>query len=197
MNKRSIFFIVLFHVIFTVGSHAQSVVRSLRFDTIGWMVNVPLEFEILEVADEQKIQARGKKILEESTDFVADVSKVINLFSAKSAEMNYFAATIEPFEDDYAEWKENNQFVKEVVLKSFKNKMPDVVIDTLSSKASIDGIEFLKFTMIIKLKGKFLLNWTGYWHLYKGFDFSITYVCTSDKWVKELDKCILESKLKR
>lgn len=197
MNKLSIFFIVLLQVIFTVGSHAQSVIRSLRFDTIGWTVNVPLEFEIMEIADEKKLQERGKKIIGETSDVDADLSKVINLFSAKNAEMNFFAATIEPFGTDYKEWQENNSYIKELILTGFKKKMPDATFDTLSSKATIDGIEFLKFTMIIKTKGKFLLNWTGYWHLYKGFDFSITYVCTSDKWIKELDKCILESKLKR
>ena len=195
MKKLAITIILVFQ--FVITTKAQCVVRSLRFDTIGWTVNVPLEFEIMEIADEKELLSKGKKMIEETSEVVADMSKVINLFSSKNASMNYFAATIEPFGTDYTEWLENNAFVKGLLMKSFQEKMPNASFDTLSSKATIDGIDFIKFSLIIKVKENFMMNWTSYWHLYKGFDFSINYVCTSDRWVKELDKCIIESKFKR
>lgn len=195
MIKLIITSVLIFQIVFV--THAQDIERSLRFDTIGWTVDIPLEFEIMNLLDEKNLQNKGNKAIKETLDITVDTSRILNLFTAVTGRTNFFTATIEEFGNDNIEWTKSNQWAKSIILKAFKKKMPDASFDTLTTTAKIDGIDFSKFRMIAKVDGNFIFNYTTYWRLYKGFDFAIGYICNSDKWIKELDECILKSKLSK
>lgn len=185
-------------IIFFVPSlKAQDSITKYYFKKIGWTIELPGTFKLLDSVQNAASFKRGEKAMEKTLEMDIDVSETKTLISAKK-KMNYFNATLTPFnplkDGSYAE---ANKLVKEVVFNTMKNSSPKAKIDSVSSKITIDGLNFEKFSVTIELTPAFTMTMIILSKLYNGFDFGITYVYNDAKTREEIEQMLRNSKFSK
>ena len=192
------FFSTLFFSILYFAATAQTENRIYTFKQIGWTIQLPADFDVMDSIDNLVHMEKGLKAIEDVTDVTADISKTITLISATKNTYNYFNATIEPFDDtDGISWETSNQNLKEILYITFADKMSEATIDTLAGKQIIDGVSFDKYHIIIKQNGKTIFNMLLLSKLYKGFDFGISYLYLDDRTRAQIESMLEQSKFSK
>lgn len=177
------------------SQHATSQRESVQytFKEIGWTMTIPADFKIIDSAKNAAINKIGKKAMEDANNIEADITTTRTLISARKDASNYFSSTITLFDPkkdgDYAA---ANKMVKDMVYKTFLDKMPNVQMDSSSNSITLDGLEFDKFHISIKMSDKIVLNMFILSKYYKGYDFGISYLY-GDETSKEQIESILSS----
>ena len=171
--------------------------RRLTFKEVGWTITLPPDFDIIDSAGNEAMNSKGKKAMEESNDVKIDISEMKTLICALKNKYNYFNATITPYdvtkEGDYGE---AGRAVKDMLYKTFADKMPDAVIDSSSSATTIDGLSFDKFRIVLKVDDKLLFNMILLSKLYKKFDFGISYLYLDEPTKLEMENILNTSKFR-
>lgn len=171
--------------------------RHFTFKEVGWTITLPPDFDIIDSAGNETMNSKGKKAMEESNDIKIDISEMKTLISALKNKYNYFNATITPYdvkkEGDYGE---AGRAVKNMLYKTFADKMPDAKIDSSSSTTFIDGLSFDKFRIVLKVDDKLLFNMILLSKLYKKFDFGISYLYLDESTKLEMENILSTSKFK-
>lgn len=192
------FFSTLFFSILYFAATAQTENRIYTFKQIGWTIQLPADFDVMDSIDNLAHMEKGLKAIEDVTDVTADISKTITLISATKNTYSYFNATIEPFDDtDGISWETSNQNLKEILYITFADKMSEATIDTLAGKQIIDGVSFDKYHIIIKKNGKTIFNMLLLSKLYKGFDFGISYLYLDDRTRAQIESMLEQSKFSK
>ncbi len=176
---------------------AQDSTRRYTFKEIGWTITLPDEFKELDSAANNKNIERGKKAFEESNDLITDISELKTLFSATKNTYQYISATLTPFDPKKdGDYLKVNKDIKDITYNTFRVQSPDAVLDTFSKKMIIDGLEFEKFSITIKIKD-LTLTLVLVSKLYKGYDFGISYLYIDDKTRQQIEASINGSKFSR
>ncbi len=192
------FFSTVFFSILYFAATAQTENRIYTFKQIGWTIQLPADFDVMDSIDNIAHMEKGLKAIEDATDVTADISKTITLISATKDKFNYFNATIEPFDDsDGLSWESSNQTLKEVLYATFAEKMSDAAIDTISGKQIIDGVSFDRYHITISLDGKPIFNMLLLSKLYKGFDFGISYLYLDERTRLQIESMLEQSKFSK
>jgi hypothetical protein len=74
--------------------------------------------------------------------------------------------------------------------------MPDAKLDSSSTKITIDGLEFDKFSVLIKVKD-LTLTVVLIGKLYKGYDFGISYLYMDEQTRDQIEASIRNSKFRK
>ena len=74
--------------------------------------------------------------------------------------------------------------------------MPNAKLDTSSRKINIDGLEFDKFNISIKID-ELPLTVVMIFKLYKGYDFGISYLYMDEETQKQIEASISSSKFRK
>lgn len=181
----------------SIPALAQDSTRRYTFKEIGWTITLPEEFTELDAAANNKNIERGKKAFEESNDLVADVSELKTLFSATKNTHQYISATLTPFDPKKdGDYLKVNKEVRDITYHTFRVQTPDAELDSFSKKITIDGLEFEKFSINIKIK-ELNLTLVLISKLYKGYDFGISYLYLDEKTKEQIEASINGSKFRK
>jgi hypothetical protein len=185
-------------VIVAVWGSAQDSTKTFTFKEVGWTVKLPPGFKLMSAAEDAAKNQRGKELMEDVAKTAFDVSELRTLFSATKNTHNYINSTLTPYNPEVdGDWKEATGYVKEILYQTFKEKMPDAVVDTASSFMFIDGIRFDKFRVTIIIDKKVAFNSYLLSKFYKGYDFGISYLALDDKTLRDIEDTLYRSKFKK
>ena len=181
----------------SIPALAQDSTKRYTFKEIGWTITLPDEFTVMDKAESRKKVEQGKKLIEESNDIVADISALRTLFTATKNTYQYFSSTIEPFDSKKdGDYKLTSQKVKDITFITFKEKMGDAKLDSVSERATIDGLVFDKYIITVKLKD-LTMTMVLMSKLYKGYDFGISYLYLDEKTKEQIEASINGSKFRK
>ncbi|MEZ4688084.1 MAG: hypothetical protein R3B47_19100 [Bacteroidia bacterium] len=141
-------------------------------EAIGWSIIIPKGWEVVSKDEMEETTEKGKEAMEGVAGEV-DFSGMKHLISFRKNDFNIFQSTSEPFKEEYeGEWMENNAAIRDLIYMTYSSR--GIKVDTSSTKASIDGLEFNVFrATIFNDEGEVLLNQEMYSRLINGFDFGV------------------------
>ena len=192
LMRTFIFFCTLFVFKF---SFAQQADRKYFFKEVGWTLIIPAEFKIADSTEDAAVGERGKKAIEETNDIKIDISQTKTLITVTKNTYNYFNCTITPFDPKTdGNYEATSQIVKDMLYKTFSEKMPEGKIDSISTQEKIDGLGFDKFRLTISLNDKILFNMFLLSKYYRGYDFGISYLYMDDKTKEQIESMLRNSR---
>lgn len=181
-----------------INVYCQEKGKPYYFKQVGWSINLPSAFKILDSTAEAVVNEKGKKVIESTLDTEVDFSSTVTLFSATLDVYNYLNATITPYNPAVdGDWNEISELIKQTVVEAFAQNMKDVSLDSSSSKVSIDGLAFDKFEVTARIDRKVIFTTVILSKLYNGYDFGISYLYMDDKTKKIIQDTLDGSKFKR
>jgi len=187
--------IIMSFVFISGASFGQPTGKPFFFSEVGWSLVIPADFIIMNSHDDSLKNEQGRKLIEKSTDVIADYSETKTLVSASRDQFNYFNATVTPFDRiTDGDYETANQEVKDILVKTFQDQMPGGKIDTFHTSVIIDGIEFDKFHLTVSLNEKLLVSMVLLSKLYKGYDFGISYVYMNQQAKEDIELMLEKSR---
>ena len=178
--------------------NAQQNQKNYSFKQIGWTIELPADFLVIDSVENTTRMERGVKAMEDANNIKADITETITLIGATKNKYNYFNATIEPFHSKgNISWQSSNQQLKELLYNTFAEKMKDGIVDTASSKQIIDGISFDKFRVTVTVNDKVLFNSFLLTKLYKGYDLGISYLYLDERTKEQIELMLQNSKFSK
>jgi hypothetical protein len=164
---------------------------------IGWTIEIPDGWTIVEKEQTQANNEKGIKVLEETIEGEIDYSGLKNLIAFQKNQFNMFQSFSEPFELEYdGEWEENNEGLKELLYAASINQ--GIKIDTTSSKTTIDGLGFEVFqTTTYGPNGEIIVYEDMYSRYINGFDFTVNLRYNNDEDKKAMMDVWKKSKFKK
>ena len=141
---------------------------------IGWSLEIPEGWSIMEKDDLVENSNKGKKAFEETLNQEVDYSTLRHLISFQKNPFNVFLSTSEPFDLEYdGEWEINNDGLKEILYMTYENQ--GIRVDsTATTIERIDGLDFRRYSFIIySPNDEVILNQIIYSRLINGFDFGV------------------------
>ncbi len=166
-------------------------------EEIGWTIEIPDGWTVVEKEQTRANNERGLKAMEEVLEGEIDYSGLKNLIGFQKNKFNIFQSTSEPFELEYeGEWEDNNESLKALLYATYTNQ--GIKIDTSSSKATTDGLDFKVFHIIVYgPNGKRILHQDMYSKYINGFDFGVIISYNNEKDKKTMMDVWKNSKFKK
>jgi hypothetical protein len=188
--------LALILVMFIIGcTAAQKKTKQYKFSEVGWTIEVPGTFEVMDSSQSKKTQDRGRKAIEDTYDTPLDFSSTRTLITLSGGRFNTLYATVTPFDPSVdGEWNEACEGLKQILMETFSSQAPTAVIDTSSSVEEIDKLKFDRFYMKITLPNKLVLHSFLYSRLHRGYDFGINFTYTDEKIGKQMKEIIVTSR---
>ena len=165
---------------------------------IGWTIEIPSGWAIIEKEQTRAGHERGVKAIEETIESEVDFSGLKNLIAFQKNRFNTFQSSSEPVELEYeGEWEENNATLKEIMYATYLNQG----INTDSSATTIekiDGLEFQKYSFTIySPNGDGRLTQIIYGRLINNLHFSVVISYNNEKDKKAMMNAWRKSKFKK
>ena len=188
-------FLPLTFVLITITSYTQEG-RQYSFDDIGWQITIPYDFTLYDFID----QARNMQ----ETDEPGEYNNTMDLFFSQTNiiaikdRFNYFNITTTPF--DAAEDGSWDEVMKNCRTEAYNNMtkiLEGATIDTVSSIEYFDGMAFNKFHIALSLNNEVKLHLFLLSKLYRGYDFSISYLNINNEARQQIELMLRSSRFKR
>ena len=147
---------------------------------IGWTMEIPKGWSIISKDKMDKSTERGMEAVKDVGGKI-DYSGLKHLINFQKNQFNIFHSTSEPFQLEYdGEWEDNNAGLKELLYGTYANQ--GIKVDTSSSNAKIDGLEFKVFHITVYgPNGDIILYQDMYSRYINGFDFGVNINYNNDK----------------
>jgi hypothetical protein len=185
-------------LLFFITSKAQDSMRKYFFKEVGWTMYVPAGFRVMDSAEIAVSRERGKQKMEDVSGVKLDHSSTRTLISASKSKGNFISATIRPYDakrdGDFSAFV---QGVKANTYLTLAGKLPDVKLDSVSSRETIDGLSFEKFRMWVTIEGRVVLNSFLLMRLQRGYEFGITYLYMTDEAKNEIEGILKGSRFEK
>ncbi len=165
-------------------------------DEIGWTIEVPKDWEIINRRKVEKSAKDGIKMVEKATNEEFDISGLEQLINFKKDRFNVFNSSIEPAQFlSENEWKENNKLIKNLLFETLTNE--GMHIDTTSSQEKIDGLDFEVFHVaILGQNNELILNQKYYSRYINGYVFGMNINYNNDEDMRTQINAIKNSKIR-
>jgi hypothetical protein len=169
-------------------------IRVIENDDFKWTVKIPKNFRELSESEWNKVEDRGMDVFENVYGEEVE-NRVTTLFAFKNGKFQTFESNyqIHDLERD-GDHTESNHEVNKIMYEALEETMPNVTLDSISSKEIINGLEFNRFEMNIDFPNGIEMTTVGYNRLFNDKDFTINIVYTKESVGKELIENILNSK---
>lgn len=179
--------------------HSQDSSKTFFFKNVNWELTLPADFKINDSVRNTEMQNRGVQYIEKANDLsVGDLSDLKTLVSAFKGRFEYFNSTIRKYDrNTEGNYDSAGTVLNKVLYKTFSNEMPDAVMDTSTSKVSLDGLVFKKFQLSVTVRQKKLFTMVVLSKLYKGLDFGISYLYMYPETKNEIEQMLQLSKFKK
>ncbi|MDB5200671.1 MAG: hypothetical protein JWQ27_80 [Ferruginibacter sp.] len=186
--------LLLFPLFFFQSSFAQSPGRLYNFEEIGWTINLPYEFKMIDSVENERKMNRGKKHIEDANGIIAEISDTKTLISATKNTYNYFNATLTPFNPATdGDFRKVEKTVRDLMYKTIVQRMPDATIDSSTTTILLDGLAFAKFGITVSIKDKFTIHMLLLTKLYRGYDFGISYLYLDEETKSQIEGMLSRS----
>ncbi|WP_010134010.1 hypothetical protein [Ochrovirga pacifica] len=175
-------------------SCSKEKVRVIENEDFKWTVTIPKNFRELSDSEWDKVENKGMDAFENVYGEEVE-NRATTLFAYKSGQFQTFESNfqIHDLEED-GNYYESNREVNKMTFETLKETMPNAILDSVSSKEMIDGLEFDRFQMNIDFQNGIEMTTVGYSRLFNDKDFTINIVYTKENVGKELIENILTSK---
>lgn len=172
--------------------------RIFEFKEIGWTINLPENFEVL---DSSAIAARvenGKKLAGASNADKVDISTRKTLIVAtKGKGGNGFMSFLTPLDKEDNSWENSLQLGRELMFQTLQQQFPTIKLDSSKSVETIDSLTFTKFSITGNESGRGMYHSISLSKEYKGYGLAINYVCIDEATKVEIETMLKESKFAR
>lgn len=186
--------VIIFLLLQFQTGFSQDSTSKIFINEVDWSIAIPENFEIVDDSVQNNFNKKGAKLIGEANKVAINISTTKTLFSVHNGR-NMLYATITPFsEKKDGSYSNSNRSVKEMLYKTFLEKIPNAQVDSSTSTVTIDNLAFEKFTIKITVNHTPLINMCMIYRLRKGYDFSISYLYMNDWAKKAMEKVIFESK---
>jgi hypothetical protein len=157
-NNMSVWFITpgrfymgMFFLLFTAVSKAQDSVevKEYFFKDIGWHINIPAHYTMVDEAHQDETFERGRKAMLESNGFdsTTQIDRYEMLIAIHPDMLNYIDAQQKKFDvKNDGDWNDTQYRINEMTTTTLTSKLPNIKIDTLTSFEKIGGVLFRSFT---------------------------------------------------
>ena len=192
MKKRIFLSSIIGFLILTSCNKEE--VRVIEKDNFKWTVTIPKNFKELSESEWDKVEDKGMDAFESVYGEEVE-NRATTLFAYKNGKFQTFESNyqIHDLEID-GDYSESNREVNKMTYETFVETMPNVTLDSISSKEMIDGLEFDRFEINIDFPNGIEMTTVGYSRLFNDKDFTINIVYTKESIGKELIENILNSK---
>jgi len=193
MNKR-ISLISIIGFLILISCNKKEEIRVIENDDFKWTITIPKNFRELSESEWDKVEDKGMDAFENVYGEEVE-NRATTLFAYKSGKFQTFESNyqIHDLETD-GNYSESNREVNKMTYETFEETMPNVTLDSISSKETIDGLEFDRFEINIDFPNGIEMTTVGYSRLFNDKDFTINIVYTKESVGKELIENILNSK---
>jgi hypothetical protein len=192
MNKRILLTSITGFLMLTSCNKEE--VRVIENDDFKWTVTIPKNFRELSESEWNKVEDKGMDVFEDVYGEAVE-NRATTLFAYKSGKFQTFESNyqIHDLESD-GDYSESNHEVNKMMYKGFEEIIPNGTLDSISSIAKINGLEFNRFDINIEFPDGMEMTTVGFSRLFNNKDFSINIVYTKENVGKELIDNILNSK---
>jgi hypothetical protein len=161
-------------------------------------MKVPSGFEIVESAEDEKLRLKGTKLLEGANNVQIDASSTKNLLSIKQGESNYMNITVTPYKQIGQDgWEKDNKELKNMLYKSFVEKVSLQNVDTISTPIIVDSVLLDRFEMTIRINSTMTMTMRLLSKYYKSYDFGIAYTFLDKAIGRQLDDIVHDVKFEK
>ena len=187
--------IIILAILVFKSSFSQDTAKKYTFKEVGWTIVLPLDFTTIDSLDDANRNERGKKSMEDVNGITADISQTKTLISATKNTYNYFNSTVTPFDPlTDGNYEASVKYIKDIVYKTYFDKMKDAKIDSSTSIVTIDGLSFDQFQVTVHVKDKLLFDAFLLTKLYKGYSLGISYLCLDLATKQQIESMLRTSK---
>ncbi|MNX94054.1 hypothetical protein D3C86_1262710 [compost metagenome] len=116
---------------------------------IGWTITVPEGYTVSETEDLDRIQEKGKELMENSLGGEIDMSGVKHLANFAKNQFNQFQSNIEPFDTAVdGNWNAHDHMLKEFIYDTYTQQ--GIHIDSsVTETVTISGKQFQHYTFTV------------------------------------------------
>jgi hypothetical protein len=167
--------------------------QTFTFTDIGWTINLPEGFKLLDSSAVASRIASGKQLVGQSSGINFDSSKRKLLIFAKKGS-NSFMSSVTPYsEAEHDIWLNSNNQTRELLFRTISKNVPSAKFDSSSSTEIIDALVFRKFKITGNENEQVIYNSIMLSKFYKGYDFEMHYVFGDKKIGLELEEMLKHS----
>jgi hypothetical protein len=188
--------LVLLLTMFITGCiAAQEKKKVYKFKEVGWTIQVPDAFTVLDSIEHKSYLDQGQKAIENTYDTSLDFSASRTLIAMTIGDFNQFSSTITPFDPAVdGSWKDVENSIKLTLMETISSQAPQIAIDTSSSVAVIDKLRFNIFYIKMTYPNKLVLHSYLYTRLHRGYDLGISFSYMDEAIGKQMKEIIATSK---
>jgi hypothetical protein len=171
--------------------------KTYTFKEVGWTMTLPPDFRLVDSVRSAEMTRKGVAMMEKSagTHFDVDPSVARTLITARKGPQSYFNSTIVPYDTAKdGDFAATSKAVKDLLHKTFADKMPDATLDTTSESVKVDGVDFDRYRLSVTARGKAIFTLLLLSKLYKGYLFDISYLYTDVQTKAEMEGILAGSK---
>ena len=159
---------------------------------VGWTVNIPEGWDVMTSKENDRLNEKGKDILEKSGAGEVDTEGLEQLVNLSKDKFNSFLSTIQPFtESNLYEQRVKGTFG--AIRTAYASQNINAEYD--EDVEDIDGLRFYRFRTKIFTpdKSKIILQQVMYSRLINGYDFGMTINYNNEENYKTLNEIVRKS----
>lgn len=147
----------------------------------NWRMAIPEDFKSVSTQEWATMQNKGETVLEDTFGGeIANNAKTIVVF--KSDELNYFEANFQPFDSATdGDYLESFKYVSALLYETFKSQMPDVKLDSVSSRMKINRLKFEVFKLKVTYPNQTVMHFEMYSRLFDKREFTVNIIYADEK----------------
>ena len=154
-----------------------------------WKIQIPKGFESVPAEEWLKLQNRGADAIEKTYDAKVE-NKSTTIFVFVSDQLNYFESNYQTFDDKtYGSYLESFRDVNNILYGTFEAQMPNAILDSASSRETIDGRLFYTFQLVITIPDKIVMEFLMYSRLFGDREFTVNIMTVN----KEKQRILLKA----
>lgn len=172
MQKHFVLLVAVF--VLNLATYAQvQPGKEYVFKPLKWKIIIPEGTTAVSNEEWNKLEEKGAAALEQTVGEKIENSST-TIFVVKYDETNYFEANHQPYDSvadpDYPVYFRS---ANEVLYATFKEQMPNDIIDTATTEELIDGLLFQKFRIKITMANNVVLKIIMYSRPFGNKEFTI------------------------
>lgn len=147
----------------------------------GWTMMVPAAFKAVSNEEVKRINQKGKVAIEATIDQEIPLNTQ-PIFNYRKDVMHYMEANYQPYDVKIdGAYLETNRSIYDVVYQTFEREMPEAKIDTAQEFETVNGLQFSRFKVAIRLNANFQIKMYMYNRLFGKKDLTVTFMFVDPK----------------
>jgi hypothetical protein len=177
----------------------QAEKRAFNNEMFGWKVSFPENFYDINKDKWTELKSNGEKLIVNDSNLnITDQSKTI--FVIENGEFNRFESNYtlkKNFIEPNSTFEQSMKKINIVLYDSFKDKVPDAKIDSLTTFEKIDNLEFMKFEINTQFEDGLTIKSKSYKRLFYDKVLSINIIYMNEYEGNKIMESFINSKFEK